>query len=103
MLSLGNAFADEDVTDFVTRVRRFLKIADGEPVAFTAEPKIDGLSISIRYDRGKLVDAATRGDGAEGENVTANVMTIKEIPHQLTRPRRAGDDRRARRDLPRAR
>ena len=83
MLSLGNAFADGDVHEFVTRVRRFLKIEDSETLAVTAEPKIDGLSISIRYEHGQLSHAATRGDGAEGENVTANVRTIKEIPHAL--------------------
>ncbi len=83
MLSLGNAFADEDITEFVERVRRFLKLGDGDPLAVTAEPKIDGLSISIRYEGGTLVQAATRGDGSEGENVTANVRTIKEIPHKL--------------------
>jgi DNA ligase (NAD+) len=83
MLSLGNAFADEDVTDFVARVRRFLNLDGKASLAFTAEPKIDGLSISIRYDEGRLVEAATRGDGAEGENVTSNVMTIKAIPHRL--------------------
>ena len=80
MLSLGNAFDDEDVTEFVERVRKFLGNAK---VQFTAEPKIDGLSIALRYEKGKLVQAATRGDGAEGENVTANVMTIREIPHTL--------------------
>ncbi len=80
MLSLGNAFADGDVTEFVTRVMKFL---GGQTVAFTAEPKIDGLSISLRYEGGKLVQAATRGDGAEGENVTANVLTIQQIPHVL--------------------
>ena len=83
MLSLSNAFADEDVSDFVDRIRRFLKIEAAAPLAFTAEPKIDGLSISIRYEGGRLVEAATRGDGAEGENVTANVRTIAEIPHRL--------------------
>ena len=83
MLSLGNAFEDADVTEFDARVRRFLGLATDAKLAFTAEPKIDGLSISLRYDGGRLVEAATRGDGAEGENVTANVMTIKEIPHSL--------------------
>lgn len=83
MLSLGNAFADEDVSDFATRVRRFLNMAESESLAFTAEPKIDGLSISLRYDNGHLVEAATRGDGAEGENVTGNVRTIAEVPHTL--------------------
>ncbi len=83
MLSLGNGFSPDDATDFVDRVRRFLKLSDAAPLAFTAEPKIDGLSISLRYEAGKLVEAATRGDGATGENVTANVLTIKAIPHTL--------------------
>ena len=83
MLSLGNAFDAEDVTDFVERVHRFLKLDAEAPLAFTAEPKIDGLSISLRYEHGALTGAATRGDGMEGENVTRNVMTIKEIPHKL--------------------
>ncbi len=84
MLSLGNAFEDADVADFTARVRRFLSLDTAAPLAFTAEPKIDGLSISIRYENGKLVHAATRGDGAEGENVTGNVKTIREVPHTLT-------------------
>jgi DNA ligase (NAD+) len=83
MLSLGNAFDAEDVTQFVDRVHRFLGLKDEAPLRFTAEPKIDGLSISIRYIDGKLTGAATRGDGTEGENVTANVLTIGGIPHQL--------------------
>ncbi len=83
MLSLGNAFDEQDVLDFDARVRRFLGLAADDQLAFTAEPKIDGLSISIRYERGQLVEAATRGDGTEGENVTANVLTIQQIPHRL--------------------
>jgi DNA ligase (NAD+) len=83
MLSLGNAFADEDVTEFDQRVRRFLGLPAGEVVHLCAEPKIDGLSISLTYHKGRLAMAATRGDGQQGENVTANVCTIKEIPHVL--------------------
>ncbi len=90
MLSLGNAFEDADVGDFTDRVRRFLNIAGSEPLAFTAEPKIDGLSISLRYERGRFVQAATRGDGTEGENVTVNVATIRQIPKQL-QPRETAD------------
>ena len=83
MLSLDNAFADQDVVDFVARIRRFLKLADDEKITFSAEPKIDGLSMSLRYEDGVLVTAATRGDGAEGEDVTANIRTLKEVPQQL--------------------
>jgi DNA ligase (NAD+) len=83
MLSLDNAFSDEDVTKFVERIRRFLKIPAEDELAFTAEPKIDGLSMSLRYEDGKLVNAATRGDGAEGEDVTANIRTLKDVPQQL--------------------
>jgi len=83
MLSLDNAFAEEDVIDFVGRIRRFLKLDDGEKIDFSAEPKIDGLSMSLRYRDGELVTAATRGDGAEGEDVTANIRTLEDVPHKL--------------------
>jgi DNA ligase (NAD+) len=83
MLSLDNAFADEDVSDFVGRIRRFLKLSEDEKITFSAEPKIDGLSMSLRYEDGELVTAATRGDGSEGEDVTANIRTIKQVPQQL--------------------
>ncbi len=83
MLSLANAFAAEDVSDFVSGIRRFLGLGPEAPLAFTAEPKIDGLSLSLRYEGGRLVQAATRGDGAVGENVTANARTIDDIPDRL--------------------
>ena len=83
MLSLSNAFADNEVADFVKRVRRLLALDAEAPLAFTVEPKIDGLSCSLRYVRGHLVKAATRGDGSEGEDVTENVKTLKDIPAQL--------------------
>ena len=92
MLSLGNAFTDEDVGDFVERIRRFLSLPS-EEIEFTSEPKIDGLSLSLRYEGGVLVEAATRGDGSEGENVTANAGTIDDIPERLLGllPRAAGE------------
>ena len=83
MLSLGNVFTNDDVSDFVARVRRFLGQTQSLQISFTAEPKIDGLSCSLRYERGMLISAATRGDGFEGEDVTANIKTLKEIPLQL--------------------
>ncbi|WP_205700703.1 NAD-dependent DNA ligase LigA [Croceicoccus sediminis] len=84
MMSLDNAFSDEEVADFVARVRRFLSLAADEPVVFTAEDKIDGLSCSLLYESGKLVRAATRGDGQVGEDVTPNVAHIADIPQQLS-------------------
>jgi DNA ligase (NAD+) len=83
MLSLGNAFAESEVEEFVARVRRFLNWPEAEPLSFTAEPKIDGLSLSLRYQNGRLVTAATRGDGEVGENVTPNARTVSDIPEAL--------------------
>lgn len=83
MLSLGNVFSEEELDDFLARVRKFLGLGDDAPLEITAEPKIDGLSCSLRYENGKLVQAATRGDGYEGEDILANVKTITDIPHQL--------------------
>ncbi len=83
MLSLDNAFAEQDVLDFVGRIRRFLRLGEDEAIAFSAEPKIDGLSISLRYEDGQLVTGATRGDGSVGEDVTANVKTLEDVPHRL--------------------
>lgn len=83
MMSLDNAFSDADVIEFVLRVRRFLSLGEGDRVALTAEPKIDGLSCSLRYEGRRLVLAATRGDGQVGENVTANALTIADIPTEL--------------------
>ena len=83
MLSLDNAFSDEDVIDFVGRIRRFLRLPDDEEIMFSAEPKIDGLSMSLRYEHGELTVGATRGDGSEGEDVTANVKTLEDVPRRL--------------------
>ncbi len=83
MMSLGNAFDDEDVADFDRSVRKYLGLTADMPLAYTAEPKIDGLSLSLRYEQGKLVQAATRGDGEVGENVTANARTVSDIPEQI--------------------
>jgi DNA ligase (NAD+) len=83
MPSLVDAFNEKDVSDFVARVRRFLNLKDDGSFNFTAEPKIDGLSMSLRYEHGALVTAATRGDGTEGEDVTANIRTLKDVPQKL--------------------
>ncbi len=84
MLSLSNAFDDSDVAEFIQRIRRFLNLSADEPVELVAEPKIDGLSIALRYEAGRFVQAATRGDGTEGEDVTANLRTLKDLPLILT-------------------
>jgi DNA ligase (NAD+) len=83
MLSLDNAFAEQDVLDFAARIRRFLKLGEDDEIAFSAEPKIDGLSMSLRYEGGELVTAATRGDGSVGEDVTANIRTLEDVPQKL--------------------
>lgn len=83
MMSLGNAFTDEDVGDFVQGIRKYLGLSAETQLAFTAEPKIDGLSLSLRYENGKLIQAATRGDGATGEDVSANARVISDIPHEI--------------------
>jgi len=83
MLSLGNAFENDDVQEFDARIRKYLGLNPEEPLQYTAEPKIDGLSLSLRYEHGVLVYAATRGDGETGENVTANARMIASIPQRL--------------------
>ena len=84
MLSLSNAFSEEDITDFFDRIRRFLNFTDNEKIEVVAEPKIDGLSASIRYENGVFVQAATRGNGRIGEDITENLKTVSDIPHVLT-------------------
>ncbi len=83
MMSLSNAFSDQDIVDFETRIRKFLDLPADAPLSYTAEPKIDGLSLSLRYENGQLVTAATRGDGETGENVTLNALSISDIPDRI--------------------
>src|SRR5690606_36311554 len=83
MLSLANAFTREDIAEFITRIRRFLGLPEEEAIRFFCEPKIDGLSFSLRYDKGRLVYAATRGDGETGEDITLNAKTLRGLPHSL--------------------
>lgn len=84
MLSLSNVFSEEDLSDFLERIKRFLGVGDGDALAFVAEPKIDGLSCSLRYENGVFVRAATRGDGKIGEDITENVKTIDDVPLELS-------------------
>jgi DNA ligase (NAD+) len=86
MLSLDNAFAPEDFSEFAARIRRFLSLAEGAPLDFIAEPKIDGLSVNLLYENGRFVRGATRGDGAEGEDITANLLTLADVPRELPAP-----------------
>ncbi len=85
MLSLENAFSEDEVLEFGNRVRRFLKLPEGEPLAMVAEPKIDGLSASLRYESGKFVSGATRGDGVTGEDITANLATLADVPKRIAK------------------
>jgi len=86
MLSLSNAFSDEGISDFVDRIRRFLQLPEDMALAFMAEPKVDGLSCSLHYEKGLLTVAATRGDGTTGENITQNVQSIGDVPKRLPPP-----------------
>ena len=99
MMSLDNAFSDEELAEFAARVRRFLALPESEPFTFTAEDKIDGLSCSLRYEKGVLVRAATRGDGQVGEDVTANVAMIADIPQRLEASRTPHSSRAKSRDV----